>query len=266
MKILITGGNGNLAKVVAEKLAEKSISFVTCSSKPKGGQIFFDLHSELNEKIYNEITHIFHFATSPSYEVTNTEIEFLHIAAKKNIKILYFGSTSSYLKDKTNYGQYKRQIEDKILELDGVVITCGLIYGKDFNGQISKIRKCLSYLPFSIVLQNSKQIYLTPISRIIQTLFNIMDSTNPVSGRYLLLQTPAIMFNDLLVTLSKFKSIKFKIPYKFMKLILGTRIVTSNYFIFDRAKSVYSDFSEDLMNNVVDHTFKVNNWQDDLQR
>ena len=92
-----------------------------------------------------------------------------------------------------------------------------------------------------------------------------MDSTNPVSGRYLLLQTPAIMLNDLLVTLSKFKSIKLKVPYKFIKLILDTRIITSNYFIFDRAKSVYSDFSEDLMNNVIDHSFKVNNWQDELQ-
>ena len=141
MKILITGGNGNLAKVVAEKLAEKSISFVTCSSKPKVGQIFFDLHSELNEKIYNEITHIFHFATSPSYEVTNTEIQFLHFAAKAKINLIYFGSTSSYLKDKTNYGQYKKQIEDKIIELGGIVVTCGLIYGTDFNGQISKIRK-----------------------------------------------------------------------------------------------------------------------------
>ena len=266
MKILITGGNSNLAKIVAKKLVEKSISFVTCSSKPKVGQLFFDLHSELNEKIYNEITHIFHFATSPSYEVTNTEFEFLRLAAKKNIKIIYFGSTSSYLKDKTNYGQYKRQIEDKILELDGVVITCGLIYGKDFNGQISKIRKCLSYLPFSVVLQNSKQIYLTPSSRIIQTLFDIIDSKNPVLGRYLVLQTPAILLNDLLFSLSKFKSIELKIPYKFIRLLLSTRFITSKYFIFDRAKSVYSDFSEDLMNNMIDHSFKVNNWQDELQR
>ena len=237
MKILITGGNGNLAKVVAEKLAEKSISFVTCSSKPKVGQIFFDLHYELNEKIYNEITHIFHFATSPSYEVTNT-----------------------------NYGQYKKQIEDEIIELGGIVVTCGLIYGKDFNGQISKIRKILSYLPFSIVLQNSKQIYLTPSSRIVQTLFEIIDSKNPVSGRYLLFQKPAILLNDLLFSLSKFKSIKLKVPYKFIRLLFSTRLITSKYFIFDRAKSVYSDFSEDLMNNVVDHTFKVSNWQDELQR
>ena len=266
MKILITGGNGNLAKVVAEKLAEKSISFVTCSSKPKVGQIFFDLHSELNEKIYNEITHIFHFATSPSYEVTNTEIQFLHFAAKAKINLIYFGSTSSYLKDKTNYGQYKKQIEDKIIELGGIVVTCGLIYGKDFNGQISKIRKILSYLPFSIVLQNSKQIYLTPSSRIVQTLFEIIDSKNPVSGRYLLFQKPAILLNDLLFSLSKFKSIKLKVHYKFIRLLFSTRLITSKYFIFDRAKSVYSDFSEDLMNNVVDHTFKVSNWQDELQR
>jgi hypothetical protein len=265
MKILITGGNGNLAKVVVEKLNEKSISFITCSSKPKVGQIFFDLHSELNENIFNEITHIFHFATSPRYEVTNTEIQFLHLAAKKNIKLIYFGSTSSYLKDKTNYGQYKKQIEDKIIELGGIVVTCGLIYGKDFNGQISKIRKCLSYLPFGIVLQNSKQIYLTPSSRIIQTLFDIMDSVNPVSGRYLLLQTPAIMLNDLLFSLSKFKFIKLKVPHKFIRLLLGTRFITSKYFIFDRAKSVYSDFSEDLINNVIDQSFKVNNWQDELQ-
>jgi hypothetical protein len=189
----------------------------------------------------------------------------LRLAAKKNIKLIYFGSTSSYLKDKTNYGQYKKQIEDKIIELGGVVVTCGLIYGKEFNGQISKIRKFLSYLPFSIVLQNSKQIYLTPSSRIIQTLFDIMVSVNPVSGRYLLLQKPAIMLNDLLLLLSKFKFIKLKVPYKFIRLLLGTRFITSKYFIFDRAKSVYSDFSEDLMNNVVDQSFKVNNWQDELQ-
>jgi hypothetical protein len=266
MKILITGGNGNLAQVVAEKLAEKSISFITCSSKPKVGQIFFDLHSELNEKIFNDITHIIHFATSPSYEVTNAEIQFLRLAAKKNIKLIYFGSTSSYLQDKTNYGQYKKQIEDKIIELGGIVVTCGLIYGKDFNGQISKIRKYLSYLPFSIVLQNSKQIYLTPTSRIIQILYDIMDTINPISGRYLLFQTPAIMLNDLLFSLSKFKFIKLKVPYKFMRLLLSTRLITSKYFIFDRAKSVYSDFSDDLMNNVIDHSFKVNNWQDELQR
>jgi hypothetical protein len=57
----------------------------------------------------------------------------------------------------------------------------------------------------------------------------------------------------------EFKFIKLKVPYKFIRLLLRTRFITSKYFIFDRAKSVYSDFSEDLMNNVVDQSFKVNN-------
>jgi nucleoside-diphosphate-sugar epimerase len=90
MKILVTGANGNLAKVVAEKLTEKSISFVTCSSKPKGDQIYFDLHSELNENIFDEITYIIHFATSPIYQVSNTEIQFLSLAAKKKYQIDLF--------------------------------------------------------------------------------------------------------------------------------------------------------------------------------
>lgn len=266
MKILVTGANGNLAKVITEKLADKSISFVACSSKPKGGQIYFDLHSELNEKIFYETTHIIHLATSPIYEVSNTEIQFLSLAAKRNIKLIYFGSTSSYLKEKTNYGQYKKQIESKIIELGGVVVTCGLIYGGDFNGQVSKIKKYLSYLPFSIVLQDSKKIYLTPSSRIVKTLLDIVNSTNFVSGRYLLLQTPAIMLNDLLISLSRFKFIKLSVPYKFIRLLLGTRFISSKYFIFDRAKSVYSDFSEDLLNNVIDYRVELTNWQEELYR
>jgi hypothetical protein len=266
MKILVTGANGNLAKVVAEKLAEKSISFVTCSSKPKGDQIYFDLHSELNENIFDEITYIIHFATSPIYQVSNTEIQFLSLAAKKNIKLIYFGSTSSYLKEKTNYGQYKKQVENKIIELGGIVVTCGLIYGGDFNGQILKIKKYLSYLPFSILLQDSKKIYLTSSSRVVKTLLEIVNSTNFVSGRYLLLQTPAIRLNDLLISLSRFKSIQLSVPYKFIRLLLGTRFISSKYFVFDRVKSVYSDFSEDLLNNVIDYRVELTNWQEELYR
>ena len=264
MKILITGANGNLAKVVAEKLYEKSISFTPCSSKPKNNQIYLDLHSELDEGVFNGITHIFHCATSPIYEVTSTETQFLNLAKEKNIKIIYFGSTSSYLKDTTIYGQYKKQIEDKVLNLGGVVITCGLIYGKDFNGQISQAAKYLSFFPFTVVLKGSKKIYLTSTDRIINVLLEIINSANFVSGRYLMLQTPAIDFNDVLSSLSRFKSLRLVMPLKLVRLVLGTRFVLSKYFHFDRVKSIYSDFHEELFNDTIDRSIGIIKWHEEL--
>lgn len=264
MKILITGANGNLAKIVAEKLYEYSVSFIQCSSMPKNGQIYFNLNSKLDEAIFNEITHILHFATSPTYEVTNTETHFLNLAKEKNIKIIYFGSTSSYLNDKTIYGHYKKQIEDKVLNLGGVVITCGLIYGKDFNGQISQAAKYLSFLPFTVVLKGSKAIYLTSTERIIHVLLEVINSANFVSGRHLILQTPAIDLNDLLFSLSRFKFLKLVVPLKFVGLALSSKFVFGRYFHFDRVKSIYSDFHEDLFNNTIDSSVEIIKWREEL--
>ena len=264
MKILITGANGNLAKVVANKLNKNSISVVSCSSKPINDQIYFDLHSELNEMIFNGITHIFHFATSPIYEITNTETQFLNLAVKKNIKIVYFGSTSSYLNDITIYGRYKKKIEDKVLKLGGIVITCGLIYGKDFNGQISQAARHLSHLPFTVILKGSKKIYLTSTSRVVDILLDIINSTNFVSGRYLLLQTPAIDLNDLLFSLSRFKFLRLVVPLKFVGLALSSKFVFGRYFHFDRVKSIYSDFHEDLFNNTIDSSVEIIKWREEL--
>ena len=183
MKILITGGSGILAKSLEVDLKKKGHQIILASSKNKKSHNYFDLNQGYDVELLNGITAVVHCSNNPDYVFNSIEENFLRQTVSKGINLIYIGSTSSYLINKNKYGAYKRSVETFILKIGGSVLTCGLIHGENFRGQISTLESKLSRFPLRIVLMGSKSVYLTEIKSIVNAIDLILTKNKNFSGR-----------------------------------------------------------------------------------
>jgi hypothetical protein len=252
MSILITGANGSLGEKLTEELESLNYKIICSSSNPGIGQKNFNLNSGFDSDLFDGIDLILHLAINPKLVITNIEKEFFNLAVAKNIIILYIGSTSSYLVKPNEYGIYKKLVEDLVIENNGIVLTCGLLYGNNFKGQLSKMNKFLKILPFNIELSGSKLVYLTPVQAIVDFLMQLRDIKVYRGKRILLCQFEAIPFNILLARLAGNKAFKVKFNIKSLDLIVKFNPFKTRYFSSDSFMSLFSEFKSDLIASSVD--------------
>ena len=252
MNILITGANGSLGEKLRVDLESMNYKIVCASSNPSFGQKIFNLNSGFDSDILEGIDCIIHLAINPNLVITNIEREFLYLSASQNIILVYVGSTSSYLVKPNKYGIYKKLVENIVTKSNGVVLTCGLLYGSGYNGQLSKIKKFLKILPFNIELSGSKLVYLTPIQAIVEFLVESKDKKIYHGKRMLLCNSEAIPFNLLLTRLVGKKIFKVKFSSKAIDLIVKINPFKTRYFSSDSYKALFSDFKSDLTSSSID--------------
>jgi hypothetical protein len=160
MNVLVTGANGNLGKIISKELSARGIYVIGASSRPKSGQKLFDLDL------------VIHCARGNNYEHLLNDLDFITNCEINNVKILYIGSFSSWLLERNRYGEYKRTIEDRAIEAGGTVITCGLLFGGEYQGQIHKIGLILKSLPFRIHFKDAGSQRITPVAALVEEIFS----------------------------------------------------------------------------------------------
>ena len=252
MNILITGANGSLGEKLKLDLESLSFKVLCASSNPGVGQINFDLKNGFESNLLENIDLILHLAIHPKLVITDIEKNFVHLAAAKDITLIYIGSTSSYLVKPNQYGKYKKKVEDLVIENKGIVLTCGLLYGSNFKGQLSKIKKFLRILPFNIQVSGSKLVYTTPIQAIIDFVLRPTDNQVYRGKRLLMSQFEAIPFNLLLLKLAGNRIFKITFSSKTIDLIIKLNPFKTRYFSSDRYVALFSDFKSELILNSVD--------------
>jgi len=252
MNLLITGANSSLGEKLGVELESLSYKVIYASSNSGTDQKNFNLNTGFDSDLFEDIDLILHLAINPKLVITNIEKDFFNLAVAKNITLLYIGSTSSYLVKPNEYGIYKKLVEDLVIENNGIVLTCGLLHGSNFKGQLFKIKKILKILPFNIELLGSKLVYITPIQAILDFLVQLENKEIYRGKRVLLYNSEAIPFNLLLTRLAGKKIFKVKFSRKAINLILKINPFKTRYFSSDSYKALLVDFKGDLTSNSID--------------
>jgi len=249
MNILLTGGNGNVARYLNQSLSEIGYEVVSLSSKGKVPEKYLNLKYGYDDSIFKDVSSVIHCAVNPDLIFNDIEKDFLDRVISEDIKLFYVGSTSSYLVERNNYGNYKREVESYVEHIGGLVITCGLLHGGNFNGQVSLLERLLIKLPFKIFLSGSKFIYLTKISSLSSIIHEILFKNLEIKGRILLFDSCQISFNTFLSKLGGNKKLTFSLSSKLLVVLLRFFPIKLSYFSVDRLKGLLSEFKPELIDN-----------------
>jgi hypothetical protein len=247
MKILLTGGNGNVAKYLNQSLSEIGYKIDSLSSKGKVPAEYFNLKYGYDDAIFKDVSSVIHCAVNPDLIFNDIEKDFLDRVISMDIKLFYVGSTSSYLVERNNYGNYKKEVESYVEQIGGLVLTCGLLYGDNFNGQVSLLEKLLTKLPFKISLSGSKFVYLTRISSLSTIIHEILYKNLEIKGRILLSDWSQMSFNAFLSKLSGNKKLTISFSSKLLVILLKLFPIRLTYFGVDRLKGLLSEFKPELV-------------------
>jgi hypothetical protein len=238
-KILVTGANGNLGKAVVSHFSGKPFEILLASSTSGASQyhLDFNLVSTLDLQDIDILIHVARSKNAPSLE---NEIEFLRGVIAVGTQVVSIGSLSEYLIDRSRYGEYKSRVSQFVLESKGIVLTCGLIYGENFKGQLHKIRRVLMWLPFLPQLKSVCFQFTTNLESILQALEMAVEDR--LNDNHLLVvdsKTPT-EFNVILENLS-FK----KCP----KVFISTKAVSFGALVMERMNVNY--FTRDSLKGLI---------------
>jgi len=256
MKVLLTGSNGNLGKIISFTLRKYQIEVVEASSKPKKMQRFFNLNFYPNQELLSGIDLVIHCARGSNSKHLKNDSAFLKMCKANNCSLIYIGSISTNLLKSNQYGEYKKEIENIVITYQGTVITCGLIYGENYNGQISKLKKFLRRIPVNLQLSGTNKQYLTPIQGLLSELiFQIRDQQQ--ASRILIAHQTPVNFNDLLYKLGRNKPFTLTVNKKMALLIVKVTKFKINYFNSDSILGIYSDYQRDFILQYIDKSNQI---------
>lgn len=256
MKVLLTGSNGNLGKVVSFTLREYQIEVIEASSKPKKTQRFFNLDFHPPQELLGGIDLVIHCARGSNSKHLQNDSAFLEICKVNKCSMIYIGSISTNLLKSNQYGEYKKKIENIVIDYQGTVITCGLIYGENFHGQISKLKKFLRILPVNLRLSGTNKQYLTPVQGLLSELIFQIRNQQRASRIFIAHQTP-INFNDLLYKIGGNKPFTLTVSKKIALLIIKITKFKINYFNSDSILGIYSDYQRDFILQYIDKSQQI---------
>jgi uncharacterized protein YbjT (DUF2867 family) len=242
MNVLVTGANGNLGKIISKELSARGIYVIGASSRPKSGQKLFDLDLASSNLVLKNIDAVIHCARGNNYEHLLNDLDFITNCEINNVKILYIGSFSSWLLERNRYGEYKRTIEDRAIEAGGTVITCGLLFGGEYQGQIHKIGLILKSLPFRIHFKDAGSQRITPVAALVEEIFSCCLMW-PKAGRIILAYPEVLNFNDILSAIGPRRLLSINLRRKFLEFFFDKIRIKLRYFNSDSLKGIYSQYS-----------------------
>jgi hypothetical protein len=250
-RILVTGANGNLGSLIFAHLQEQGYEVCGASSNPSRDQISLDFSSsKLNFEYLDNFEFVIHCGRVIDLnndKARGQEDLFLKNAFQKGCKVVYIGSTSAWLTALSRYGHYKLQGADLVTKNNGIVVSAGLIYGKDFRGQLQKLGRILNKLPFAIQLIPSNFLYLTPVENLCNVILE-KGISGPPGSRFLVAHDYPVEFNQILSNLSA-RSIRFKVKINLVTIrkILKILKFRDSYFNADSVLGLMSPYTENSL-------------------
>jgi hypothetical protein len=249
MKILITGSNGNLGRCLVKELANPTNRIYEASSKPKAKQININFESMENFKI-PKVDLVIHCARSSSSLGLSREIKFLDTIFEQNAKVVNIGSLSEFLIKPNTYGLRKSVISKHILNKGGTVLTCGLLVGENYKGQIWHLQKYLRYTPFYIRIKQNPYQYFTCLECLTKILIDyvlVLKNEN-----YAMFERERIVdFNVFLKSIPLMKLANFTIDLKKIYLILNElKLKFGNYFSADSILGLLGNLDKDKLHQL----------------
>ena len=258
-RLLIVGANGNIGKHVSNFFSSKGFIVIEGSSRPRNNQIKIDYKSKVEAEIIPNIDFailcgrvLFPY---DQIEIEN-EIDFLLKLHQKGVSLFYIGSASSWLSKPNNYGKYKKVIEDKVLELEGSAITCGLIYSRNFNGQISRLRNFFLRIPINFLIKDTNSQFLTPLEAIFVTLENLIQFPQPRKRLFVAHKAP-YPFDFILNSTRHNSKFSFKIRRRFVEASIKFLCDRNSYFNSDSLKGLFGTYETSLWKDAASLNFDL---------
>ena len=153
--IAVTGGSSAIADAIAREASERDLGCIlatrdaTSSSNP-----FFMLGGSIQAIFEYKPSAIIHLAWDMNDRSdigwdTNVEgsKKLVMEADKRGIKIIFLSSFSADSSQTSKYGQMKKEVEEVVLQNNGVVVRAGIVWGHGAKGIIQTLSK-LANLPF----------------------------------------------------------------------------------------------------------------------
>ena len=242
MKILVTGSNGNLGQVIVEHLSLDRQDVLQATSRPNATQLLLDFNSEF-EPEFRLVDIVIHVARSKTEGGVEREILFLDKLFKRGVRVITIGSLSEYLLEKSYYGQSKSAVSNFVFNQGGVVLTCGLISGPNFKGQIYQISRVLRWLPFVPQISDKVFQFETSTSTLLSTLDKVVEGKTTSRNLFVVDGEERVLFNTILQRISYVNRPRIRIP---LKLIYGIAFLAErfglSYFGRDSLKGLLGEY------------------------
>lgn len=241
----ISGANSNLGKMTVKFLKKQlgSINLVLLSSNPSKSQRVFDLEGEIDYSSIERCNFLIHCARplKARHDRTLKEIKILDRISSHDTKIINISSVSGFLDVKSNYGAHKRGIHDWIEDKGGINLLSGLIFGKQFKGQIFQIARILRILPIRPQFRDEYEVYLTPVNQILFSIREILEEQS-LESKFLVGRNPYTT-NEVFKGVSRERGIDLRLRGEEVRVLL--KILPSNrYFSADSFLGITGTYSE----------------------
>lgn len=251
MKILVTGANGNLGKLLTTDLQQSNHEIFEASSTPSYSQRLLNFKKSFSKNLLVDIEMVVHCARGKDTRDLDQDKTFIRMCRDKGIGVVYIGSLSSWLDNSNNYGSYKKEIENYVISNYGTVVTCGLIYGERYKGQVYLLNKALKFLPFYLTLNETKVTFLTPFNALFREIISQIENRQ-VGKRILLAHKNSIEFNQLIHLLARRKFFTVKLSKKVVFKVVNLFGSKLHYFDTDSLTSIYSNYKTDFRTHFID--------------
>lgn len=201
-KIGISGANSNLGSLLRIELKKSGFEIIEFSSNPKNGQSQFEIEGIVDYREISNCKFLIHCARpyETYHEKTLKEIEILKEISNCEVKILNISSVSGFLDEKSAYGIHKRAIHDWIEINSHINILTGLIFGKEFHGQIAQLLKALTVFPVKPAFEGEFHIFLSPVQELTSAIRSVLEYET-ICSKSVIGKNP-ILTNTLLSDLS----------------------------------------------------------------
>lgn len=228
MNIVVTGSNGFLGKNLIRFINEKDNNLIIHKTirHKDNNHFYFDLKKDFDENflIKNKIKIIVHCAFSHDYfslkeGLRNNVIiseKIFNFAKKNNIFVIYISSISANKEPKSNYGKIKREIEKKLIPINGIIIRPGLIYSnRDYNGIFGKIYKLVMLFPILPLINGGKNSqYMCKVESLCELIYVLIQNTKTHKKIYSAFNKNKISLREIVNTITNVNDKKrFLVPF-----------------------------------------------------